>query len=222
MTPRQIAVGFNSISVLYFWHLSDFILILHLSVQLIISSVILCTYLLLQVWYMQGVVFFGNSAVYMLYDVEDNKASCGAPYPNLECFMFLLQYGFRENHARELQTLRLTNTIIRHISCKHICSALMMDISKAFDEVWHQGLIYEMTPLVIGRNHTSFYCEDWCQFAIIIYCFKVHLYSFFLIDAMSDLDNFYVYDFFTSFHVSLLMIVIGAIMSFFVVLCLSF
>lgn len=50
------------------------------------------------------------------------------------------QYKFRANHTTELQTLLLTATIISYINNKQTCSLLIMDISKAFDKVWHQGL----------------------------------------------------------------------------------
>lgn len=62
------------------------------------------------------------------------------------------QYGFRENHTTELQTLRLTETIIKHINNKHVCNALMKVISKVSVKVWHQGLIYKMALLGIGQG----------------------------------------------------------------------
>ncbi|KAI4476230.1 hypothetical protein M0804_013770 [Polistes exclamans] len=51
------------------------------------------------------------------------------------------QFGFRNKHSTVEQVHRLTNTIITALENKEYCSAFFIDIEKAFDKVWHQGLL---------------------------------------------------------------------------------
>ncbi|KAI4474640.1 hypothetical protein M0804_014746 [Polistes exclamans] len=51
------------------------------------------------------------------------------------------QFGFRNKHSTVEQVHRLTNTIITALEKKEYCSAVFIDIEKAFDKVWHQGLL---------------------------------------------------------------------------------
>lgn len=56
----------------------------------------------------------------------------------------LEQFGFRRGHSCELQTLRLAELISNGFEQKHTTSVAFLDIAKAFDKVWHQGLISKM------------------------------------------------------------------------------
>lgn len=54
------------------------------------------------------------------------------------------QFGFRRGHSTTYQLQRVTNIINRN---KHLSKTTVMaclDIEKAFDNVWHNGLIYKM------------------------------------------------------------------------------
>lgn len=54
------------------------------------------------------------------------------------------QFGFREQHATVEQVHRLINIITRALEGKRYCSAAFLDISQAFDKVWHAGLLYKL------------------------------------------------------------------------------
>lgn len=54
------------------------------------------------------------------------------------------QFGFRPMHSTTLQAARLTETIIRGLNSRKYTAILALDIQKAFDRVWHHGLIFKL------------------------------------------------------------------------------
>lgn len=54
------------------------------------------------------------------------------------------QYGFRTQHSTALQLANLTDQIARNFNYKRITAVLSLDINKAFDTVWHEGLIHKL------------------------------------------------------------------------------
>lgn len=54
------------------------------------------------------------------------------------------QFGFRQDHATIEQVHRVTNTIRQSLEKREFCSAVFLDISQAFDKVWHIGLLYKL------------------------------------------------------------------------------
>jgi Reverse transcriptase (RNA-dependent DNA polymerase) len=54
------------------------------------------------------------------------------------------QCGFRSQHSTTHQALRVVETITRGFGRRDVTGALFLDISKAFDKVWHQGLLWKM------------------------------------------------------------------------------
>ena len=54
------------------------------------------------------------------------------------------QFGFRRKHETTEQVHRLVHTIHKAMECKQYCSAVFLDISQAFDKVWHTGLLYKL------------------------------------------------------------------------------
>lgn len=57
------------------------------------------------------------------------------------------QFGFRQNHSCNHQLTRLTKHIKKSLSKKHSTGMLAFDIEKAFDSVWHKGLVHKMFTL---------------------------------------------------------------------------
>jgi hypothetical protein len=54
------------------------------------------------------------------------------------------QFGFRRRHSTIHQTHRIVHKINEARNNKHYCSAAFLDISQAFDKVWHTGLLYKL------------------------------------------------------------------------------
>lgn len=54
------------------------------------------------------------------------------------------QFGFRREHDTTLQILRLVEHIKTGFNQSEYTGAVCLDVSKAFDKVWHQGLLYKM------------------------------------------------------------------------------
>lgn len=54
------------------------------------------------------------------------------------------QFGFRRGHNTTLQVARIVNDIIINFNKSKITSMVLLDIEKAFDKVWIDGLIYKL------------------------------------------------------------------------------
>ena len=54
------------------------------------------------------------------------------------------QFGFREKHSTIDQVHRITDIIENAYNDKKVCSAVFLDVSQAFDKVWHEGLIFKL------------------------------------------------------------------------------
>lgn len=54
------------------------------------------------------------------------------------------QFGFRQNHSTIDQVHRITHIIEEALENKKVCSAIFLDVSQAFDKVWHEGLNYKL------------------------------------------------------------------------------
>ena len=64
------------------------------------------------------------------------------------------QFGFREKHSTIEQIHRITHQIEIALEKREICSAVFLDVSKAFDDVWHKGLIHKLNLLL-----PKYYCQ---------------------------------------------------------------
>ena len=65
------------------------------------------------------------------------------------------QFGFREQHSTLDQIHRITDVIEKAFEEKKVCSAVFLDVSQAFDKVWHDGLMHKL------RNTLP---ESFCNF----------------------------------------------------------
>jgi len=63
------------------------------------------------------------------------------------------QFGFRQKHATFEQVHRVTNARTEALENHKYCTAAFLDISQAFDKVWHEGLICKLRPLFPAGTH---------------------------------------------------------------------
>jgi hypothetical protein len=54
------------------------------------------------------------------------------------------QFGFRPRHSTIEQTHHLIRILSDTLDNSQYCSAAFLDISQAFDKVWHMGLLYKL------------------------------------------------------------------------------
>lgn len=70
------------------------------------------------------------------------------------------QFGFRRQHSTVHQLKRVTNYIIRNKLERKTTSMILLDIEKAFDTIWHDGLLYKLhknqTPTYLVKIVQSF------------------------------------------------------------------
>ena len=56
----------------------------------------------------------------------------------------IYQAGFRPHFSINDQLLRLINTITNHYNTSRPSCLLLFDLEKAFDKVWHDGLLFKL------------------------------------------------------------------------------
>ena len=57
------------------------------------------------------------------------------------------QFSFRQKHATIEQVHHITNVINKALESNKYCTATFLDISQAFNKVWHEGLLYKLKTL---------------------------------------------------------------------------
>lgn len=65
-------------------------------------------------------------------------------YMNEISFIPPHQFGFKPKHSTTHQLLRITELIYKNFEQKKHTLAVFLDITQAFDRVWHEGLIYKL------------------------------------------------------------------------------
>jgi hypothetical protein len=60
------------------------------------------------------------------------------------------QFGFRQRHSTIHQTHRMMHKINEALETKQYCSAAFLDISQAFDRVWHTGLLHKLRRFLLN------------------------------------------------------------------------
>ena len=68
-----------------------------------------------------------------------------------------MQSGFRPGDSCIYQLISITSDIYRNFEKQDETRAVFLDISKAFDKVWHEGLIYKLKCNGISGNLLSFF-----------------------------------------------------------------
>lgn len=80
------------------------------------------------------------------------------------------QFGFRKGHSTVHQLIRVENIINRNRSLSNNCAMALLDVEKAFDNVWHEGLIHKMVqagfPMFLTRMIRSYLHER--KFQVIV------------------------------------------------------
>ena len=66
------------------------------------------------------------------------------------------QSGFRQRRSTVDQIMRLADDAHKAINNKHYALTVMLDLEKAFDLVWHRGLIFKMRRMGLSGNIVNF------------------------------------------------------------------
>lgn len=62
------------------------------------------------------------------------------------------QFGFRADHSTTYQVLRVTELMANNLSTRQFTGMVTLDVAKAFDTVWHEGLIYKLSRFGIPHS----------------------------------------------------------------------
>lgn len=65
-------------------------------------------------------------------------------YDNKEKIMAEEQSGFRRGHNSSLQVARIVNAIMTHFNKNNVTAMTLIDIEKAFDTVWVDGIVHKL------------------------------------------------------------------------------
>ena len=59
---------------------------------------------------------------------------------------------FQSNRSIIVNSFKLTQSLKQNINKKFVTSAVFLDFEKAFDKVWHTGLLHKIKILYIAQN----------------------------------------------------------------------
>ena len=68
-------------------------------------------------------------------------------YANENNLFIAQQFGFRKHHSCNHQLLRVVNQITHGFNQRKATGVVFLDVAKAFDRVWHQGLLFKLIQL---------------------------------------------------------------------------
>jgi hypothetical protein len=54
------------------------------------------------------------------------------------------QFGFRHKHCTTQQVHRISHTVNEAFEHKKYCTSAFLDVSQAFDKIWHEGLLFKI------------------------------------------------------------------------------
>lgn len=63
------------------------------------------------------------------------------------------QHAFRHGHSTTTQLVKLTDDLVTKYNNKNHTAAIFLDMEKAFDRVWYQGLIYKLHTMSDTPTH---------------------------------------------------------------------
>ena len=73
------------------------------------------------------------------------------------------QFGFRKEHSTVHQVKRIVNFISNNKSTRKRTGLVLLDVEKAFDSIWHNGLIFKLNkfgyPIYLQKMVQSFLSE---------------------------------------------------------------
>jgi hypothetical protein len=78
--------------------------------------------------------------------------------------------GFKKNYSTVNQLIAFTHKIYKAIDFGHDVCAIFLDVSKAFDKVWHEGLIFKLKQIGICDNLLLIlinYLDSWSQKVVL-------------------------------------------------------
>lgn len=65
------------------------------------------------------------------------------------------QFGFRSRHSTTLQLTRVLHELASEMNQRRHTVAVFLDIEKAFDRVWHEGLLYKLLQTNMPKQYIS-------------------------------------------------------------------
>jgi hypothetical protein len=73
------------------------------------------------------------------------------------------QFGFCENHSTIQQCHRIDNKIRDSLEAEKMCASVFLDVQQAFDNVWHEGLLYKLKLILPDQLYVVLksYLEEW-------------------------------------------------------------
>ena len=75
-------------------------------------------------------------------------------YSHLQSLKLIYEFqsGFLPRHSTVHQLLEMYNSILNSLERKEMCCFVFYDFSKAFDKVWHRGLLHKLKAYGINGN----------------------------------------------------------------------
>jgi len=69
---------------------------------------------------------------------------------NLQDWIPYHQFGFRKAHSTVQECHRITDVINKAMENQQYCTAAFLDVSQAFDKVWHPGLLFKIKRILLS------------------------------------------------------------------------
>ena len=69
------------------------------------------------------------------------------------------QFGFLPERSTTMQLVSIVEQWLRGMETGHMTTAVFMDFRKAFDKVWHRGLLYKLTTAGVSLSSVSWLSE---------------------------------------------------------------
>ncbi len=119
----------------------------------------------------------------------DNDSTRLTEYLDKNKILIDQQSGFRKQRQTTENVVFLTQKFLEGFNKNKKVCAIYFDISKAFDKVWHNGLIYKLVA-----NKVPFYILSWIKYFISgrSFCVKVNNEKSTYYQIYSGVPQFYL------------------------------